>query len=273
MGRLQPLLKTSGVVIGAILLSTLGLRASDQVSGLLPQFAGTGFFTSAPCPSDMVPLDGGQQLVCVDRYEATPGSACPHPTPTSEVQTIANVTEPECEPVSQPKAEPWRYVNLSQAQQLCARVGKRIPTNQEWHAAALGVAAPDQCVLYSEAGPRPSGTSECITASGVSDLVGNVWEWTAETVREGVFTGQSLPSSGYVAMVDENGVPIKTSTTSVARFGDDYVWVDTTSVTGLLRGGFYGSGSDGGIFAVNAAVTPELQTAGVGFRCVMTSSS
>ena len=39
-------------------------------------------------------------------------------------------------------------------------------------------------------------------------------------------------------------------------------------VRGMIRGGFYGSGEDAGIFAQNMSVALDSRTAGIGFRCV-----
>jgi formylglycine-generating enzyme required for sulfatase activity len=95
-----------------------------------------------------------------------------------------------------------------------------------------------------------------------------VWEWTRDVSKNGIYKDQTLPESGHVALVDPDGVVLKTSSLPNASFGDDYASISREGTRGFLRGGFYGSGEDGGIFAQNIAAPLDLATIGVGFRCV-----
>jgi hypothetical protein len=89
-----------------------------------------------------------------------------------------------------------------------------------------------------------------------------------DTVIEGRVTGRYVPKAGYVDLVDDAGLVLRTSNTPVADFGSDYAWTEQIGVRGILRGGFYQSGSDGGLFSQNLAVPLDFQAVGVGFRCV-----
>jgi hypothetical protein len=77
-----------------------------------------------------------------------------------------------------------------------------------------------------------------------------------------------LPVSGYVLSVDSSGVASQTGTTTSDLFGSDYARFPESGVFGMVRGGFYGSGEDGGIYALQANIAPTFASAGIGFRCV-----
>jgi formylglycine-generating enzyme required for sulfatase activity len=99
-------------------------------------------------------------------------------------------------------------------------------------------------------------------------MVGNVWEWVDGQVTEGVYDGRTLPQSGYVTLVDTNGVVAETANKASAEFGEDYALTDSKGLRGMIRGGFYKSGNDAGIFAQNLSVPLDFKATGVGFRCV-----
>ena len=99
-------------------------------------------------------------------------------------------------------------------------------------------------------------------------MVGNVWEWVDGEVQNGSYNERQLPPSGYVSLVDSNGIVIETEPLGSLEYGKDYALTNQTGIFGVIRGGFYGSGEDAGLFAQNLSVPLDLKAVGVGFRCV-----
>lgn len=263
-------LKVSAVVVGAVVLSTLAINASDVVRGIDGSLTGLVIDgAEGPCGSDGTLLQLGDYAICVDTYEASAGETCPIREPNSGVETTENMQAGSCTTVSEEGNEPWRFVTLTQAQQLCARSGKRLPNNDEWYKAVVSQTNIDECVIHEgQGGPSRTGSANCTTPSGIHDMIGNVWEWIDAEIQDGQYANRTLPPSGYVALVDSDGIVIETSDEPVLEYGEDYAQTNDRGVRGIIRGGFYDSGTDAGLFALNAAVALNLQTAGIGFRCV-----
>jgi formylglycine-generating enzyme required for sulfatase activity len=150
---------------------------------------------------------------------------------------------------------------------MCAGAGKRLPTSDEWYKIALGTDA-SQCVINGDS-PESTGTESCVASSGAYDTIGNVWEWVDETIYGNTFKNRSLPAEGYVTSADASGVAITTQTNIADElYGKDYFWSKTEGVFGMIRGGFYGSDDDAGLYTINATVATNFAAQGVGFRCV-----
>ncbi len=256
------------VVVGAIVCSTVVIRAADVV---VPdaQLLSALVFDAQPdaCPSDMVPVWLGERVLCYDKFEAAPHEDCPHPRPTSAIDSQRNISLEDCLPISAENTVPWRYVNQTQAAQASALAGKRLPTNGEWYRAALGTPDSEKCFLTQKE-VQKNVVSECISQSGVYHLIGNSCEWTDEMVENGLYHERTIPPSGYVSGVDADGVALTSTSTETELYNQDYFWSDREGVFGMIRGGFWGSESDGGLFALNAGVAPSFASNGVGFRCV-----
>lgn len=262
-------LKSVLVVVGAIGFSTLAINASDVLRGLDGNLVGLVNQSGGICGDSAVILQLGDHALCVDTYEASPAPSCVVNDPQNEIDTLRNLTDVTCTSQSAAGVTPWRFVSVTQAQQLCARSGKRLPSNEEWYKAVLGMSDVSQCAIgLTEDDVQLTGASECETPSGIHDMVGNVWEWVDGQVIDGQYENRDLPSSGYVSLVDTNGVVLETAALPAAEYGEDYAWTSDNGVRGILRGGFYGSQADAGLFTLNAAVDLNFKTAGVGFRCV-----
>ena len=99
-------------------------------------------------------------------------------------------------------------------------------------------------------------------------MIGNVWEWVSEDVIDGVYNGRAVPQSGYVDQIDSTGVAVKSAETENQLFNSDYFWSKETGAFGMMRGGFYSSKSDAGIYALHAYTLPTSGGSAIGFRCV-----
>ncbi len=268
---MNKLTKSIVIGLGAVVLTTVAISASDVANSVRGSLSGMVIdsVTTGPCAVGTVLVQLGDTTLCVDIFEASAGELCPILKPTNEIDTKSNLDSSACVPASIEGSEPWRYISLTEAQQMCARDGKRLLKSSEWYKLASGMTNFDSCNIDSKNNSiRPGVSGQCTSPSGVNDLVGNVWEWLDEQVIEGSYEGRPLPTSGYVTSVDTAGMVITTSETSDQNFGEDYAFTSPTGIKGVIRGGFYGSGNDSGLFALNASVSLDLRTTGVGFRCV-----
>lgn len=265
---MSTLKKSLIVIVSAIALSALGIQASDTLRGLDTRLTGLVSDSAGPCGAGAVQILLGSHALCVDVFEASASADCPYHEPTSQTETQSNINHTTCVAESKAGIYPWRFVSLTQAQQLCARTGKRLPTNEEWYKFASGIADQSMCVVNNNSNPQSTGAAMCVTPAGVHDVIGNVWEWIDGEVANGTYNDRPLPASGYVSLVDSDGVVVETANVGQEEFGDDYAWTKPDGVSGMIRGGYYGSDEDAGIFAQNASVPLDFKTAGVGFRCV-----
>jgi formylglycine-generating enzyme required for sulfatase activity len=254
-------------VVGAVTFSTLGIFASDALRGIDP---GAGNLASVrnvgTCKEGSAPLKINGNTVCVDLYEASPGEGCPYPRPASSLETERNATAEGCYAASVSGVGPWTYVSLPQAQRMCSGAGKRLPTGEEWYRIALGTDA-GGCTVSSNTA-EATGNDTCISDLGAYDAIGNVWEWVDETVVNGSYDERPLPEEGYVTSVDADGVAVTSGEAPDGLYGADYVWTKFDGVFGMIRGGYYDSGEDAGLYTVNASIPTSFATQGIGFRCV-----
>jgi len=238
------------------------------------------------CPQDSV-LTG---TTCIDKYEAsvwqttdaaviqkikdgtvtlddlTAAGAIQLGLATSDLVTAGCVTTGnDCTnfyAVSIPGVKPAAFISWFQAAAAARNAGKRLPTNAEWQAAALGTRDPgvdddnlDTCNVSADGivGNDPVDTGSrrgCVSNVGAFDMVGNLWEWVADwaplsTCGQSLFSGTAdfnclTPASGASA-----GGP-----------------------SALARGGGFSDKAGGaGVFAVSGTVSPTNGTSPTfGFR-------
>lgn len=267
--------KTLIVIASAIILTTLGIKASDHI--FFKASLSDSLTPSGPCPSDMVLVVSEDGNFCIDKYENAPSADCPFEDPQSAAETRGNLDNSSCRPISQAGRVPWRNISQDQAQIACSKAGKRLPTNKEWFGAALGTPdkdsgwGPDDCQVNNNwsSQPGPAGSAvRCVSGAGVFDMLGNVWEFVSGTTLDGVFEGRSLPDEGYVVGTDGYGLPgSTTSAVSDLNYHQDYFWINKNGIRGFMRGGYWDNETDGGLYAVYILAPPSYSGVGVGFRC------
>ncbi len=214
------------------------------------------------CAADAV-LVGG---VCIDKYEASvfenpPGSAdlgTHYGVNAEDYPCRADGSDCPRKVFAHSLAGSTPSVNITwfQAQQACASVGKRLPTNAEWQMAAAGT--PDSgndddevtsCNTNSAFVPVASGSrSACVSKWGIYDMVGNAWEWVAEWV------------------------PASTDCPGWGTFSDDTMCLAGASLTAtgpgaLIRGGGAAFTTEAGPLAIRADFPPSQVSPAFGFRC------
>jgi formylglycine-generating enzyme required for sulfatase activity len=275
--------KASTVIVSSTILTTLAVNAVDMNGYFSHTMLGGLFFgveekIERVCPNNMTLVTQALVPFCIDVYEASPSETCPYHDPKNEGETMLNFTNTECVAVSKPNSMPWRNITLDQAQQACSRSGKRLPTTGEWYKASLGT--PDSNDGWNEehcnvANNRSDGVSvtgsgmRCISDAGVYDMIGNVWEWVHATVTNGNFGERALPTTGFVTGVDVDGLAYETNSAKESMFNNDRFWIDSTIVAGIMRGGYYNSQSQAGIYSAYIASPPTFSGEAVGFRCVV----
>jgi len=263
-------LKEIIVILVAIVLTTVGIRASDG-------FFGDGNKNTGPCPADMAFVTSPTGGFCIDKYEASPADTCQSADPMSQEDTRLNLNYKDCSAVSVQGKKPWRNISQNQAVMACAKAGKRLPTNKEWFQASLGTPdvdsgwQADDCNVSSNwpDNPGPTGSaSKCVSSSGVYDMIGNVWEWIDGSMIDGKFAEKDMPESGYIAGVDADSMPVKTDKDNKdPNYYNDYFWIKKIGVRSIARGGYWDNGADAGQYAIYAVPDVAFAGPGVGFRC------
>jgi len=263
------ILKTSIVVITSIAITSIFVKAIDKNQENKNLDA---------CPSEMVFVSSPTGGFCIDQYEASASRDCSFLDPDNQDKTRVNLSDTDCHPVSVKDAMPWRFISQDQAREACARAGKRLATNKEWVLASRGTIDLDDnwteadCNVDNNWAENPglTGSGEkCISGVGAYDMIGNVWEWVDDTILDGKINELKLPTSGFVAEVNEDSIPVSTDQVNPDfDYGGDYLWMKDSELRGMARGGYWNNGSRAGKFAVYAEVNPSFVGVGIGFRCV-----
>ncbi len=278
------MIRTTIIVLVVILITSVGVHAFDggvptrafgsalqSISSAwssIVQRAQVGRLVAGKgCEFGEVEIEIGERRYCVDRFEASSSSSCPHQDPSSVLETELNLSARGCEAQSVEGEMPWRHVSQTQAAVACQNADKELITPEMWYHVARDTPR-DVCILEANAihltGARPA----CVSGYGVYDLVGNVWEWVDGVVEDGMYADRALPDAGHVVRADDAGIPTHTTSMRGELGAYERFWLERDGARGIMRGGFFKSGEDAGVYALHAGSPPSFSSAAVGFRCM-----
>jgi len=244
-------------------------------------------FQRIQCPEGMVYINKLNGY-CIDKYEASVWNADGTWNLTSNTSAWASATWSATAIAagayanSTPNVYPWVFINQTDARIACSRAGKHLCTDSEWLGAAnyqgnyfnlpitlSNCTVSTNCILGNDLGPNGGDACyggamvNCYSSEGVYDMVGNVWEWTNETVDVTNPEG----SVGY-KYANSSGGWQNTTGVETAIYGNDGVYFPL-SVGGraVLRGGSWTYGAAAGPFSAGLSRAPSYTDYDIGFRC------
>jgi formylglycine-generating enzyme required for sulfatase activity len=176
--------------------------------------------------------------------------------------------------VSKVGTAPSTSMTWFQAQMACRANGKRLPTDEEWLAAASGTPDPGfsdgsggTCLtggVNSDAVRKTGAGAACASFWGAQDMIGNLGEWTS-----GWYAGVG----GTTALANQG----------VSNWPPDYNGDATWNIAGValtdaaypglpapaIHGGMLQNGTTAGVFAMGLNQAPAAFDLHLGFRCVI----
>ncbi|WP_081364644.1 SUMF1/EgtB/PvdO family nonheme iron enzyme [Citrobacter portucalensis] len=224
-----------------------------------PDFVRTSYFIGKTClgtnPADQMVLVGN---ICVDRYEASLWTALKDGKQIMNPKTACNINGSDCIgkifALSINHVSPSSNITWFQASAACASSGKRLLTNSEWQAAALGTNDNSTNCNISGSAASITGKNQCVSSTGIENMIGSLSEWVADWSQS-----NSRNDGGEF---------------SRAEFGEDKVaGIDEASPesfrlpAAFLRGGSFEDKKGAGMFTIDVQNAPVRARETIGFRC------
>jgi len=232
-------------------------------------------------PDELVRVGFGMSAFWIDRYEAilvltsTDSPADPAALATFPRNGQWTTPSPPIAARSRKGVNPTSGITWFQANEACRASGKRLPTGDEWLAAARGTPDPGddmgvagRCntggsVIRATGGAQTGDASACVSWFGAEDMIGNVAELTAEW-----YAGVG-DASLYAQPWPEDYGDGQDGTLNV----DSAPYSQGSKALGLpavaLRGGTYSEGTSAGLFAFYVHTAPSEASWRAGFRCAI----
>lgn len=169
--------------------------------------------------------------------------------------------------LSRGSVQPSRNITWFQSQEACRLSGKRLPTGEEWLAAAAGTPDPPSAndgfgnFRCHTMGGRPRVTDrgrECRSRWVAEDMIGNLSEWTNEW--QAGLGDSRIPYGAWPGELYGSDRTVNIASTTNGGAGIP---------AAALRGGDYTAGLGSGIFFLDLNNAPSYSAADKGFRCVI----
>ena len=186
----------------------LGIKTWRAEQDVVVDVQGYFYAATGTCPDDMVAVGS----LCVDKYEAslvdangaaTTSAACL--ADGSNCADDSDATTPVNSPIfaQSVAGPPATAPSWFQAAIACANVGKRLPSSAEWQMAAAGTVAAN-CNAAGGSLGNTGAFTDCVSTAGAFDMVGNLWEWTADLTSDVAKGADSSANSSLASVFGES---------------------------------------------------------------------